>query len=103
LLDEWRSQMGTKLEDTKVGSIAVRALHWARTGSSPDEAWLKALEEVYPDPDKLKNQIKHTCPKFAFGILCHRGHVNQVPPGGCPESEKKGVSGALTLKALELL
>jgi hypothetical protein len=56
---------------------------------------------VYP-PDKVESQLKHTCQKWAFGILCHRGFVANVARGNCPAAEGKR-SADFVLMARELL
>jgi hypothetical protein len=48
----------------------------------------------------LASQIKHSCPKWAFSILCHEGHVEGVQPGGCPAAVGKR-SAEFALDALE--
>lgn len=81
--------------------IVSHALRLVKAGARPNNAWLKALREIYP-PRMLKNQEKHSCPKWAFSILCHNGYVNGVASDCCPESE--GMSSAsYTLKALSEL
>lgn len=81
-----------------VTSIAYRV---GREGIRPDLAWIEAIRETYP-PDKVKSQLGHTCPKWAFSILCHRGFVVGMAGGSCPAAEGKR-SANFVLMARELL
>jgi hypothetical protein len=84
---------------TKIDQITSEALRRASEGVPPDAAWVQALEALYA-PEKLANQVKHSCPKWAFSILCHEGHVVRVQPGTCPAAVGKR-SAAFTLDAVE--
>lgn len=75
-----------------------RALRLVRAGSKPHFAWLEMLAETYP-PEKLRGQVKHSCPKWAFSSLCHSGAIRGVAAGCCPESEGKK-SARLVLNVL---
>jgi hypothetical protein len=77
----------------------VIRLQLVREGLSPESAWIATLRELYA-AEKVASQEKHTCPKWAFCILCHRGHVRGVRPGCCPAAEDSS-SAAFTLVALE--
>lgn len=83
--------------ETKV----ARALGLVRAGSNPNSAWLEMLAEIYP-PEKLKGQVKHSCPKWAFSSLCHSGSIRGVAAGCCPESDGKN-SARLALNILNQL
>lgn len=79
--------------------VAGGAWERAKAGTRPDEAWLEALASVYP-PERLANQVKHSCPKWAFSILCHEGWVAGVRRGSCPSA--LGLRSAeITMRALE--
>lgn len=81
--------------------ITSQALRSVRTGDKPNDAWMKTLGKIYV-PEKLRSQEKHSCPKWAFSILCHKGHVKGVASGCCPESEDRS-SSRYTLDALNQL
>lgn len=87
--------------DTKVGHIAVRAHAIAAEGVSPTDAWIGSLEETYTS-SQLRNQLQHTCPKWAFGALCNHGVLKDVPAGSCETAVTKR-SAQFTLRALELI
>ncbi|MFL5386976.1 MAG: DUF6979 family protein [Longimicrobiaceae bacterium] len=91
----------TAMSGTKIEQVTATAWERAKTGSKPDEAWLEALAAVYP-PEMLLNQIKHSCPKWAFSILCHEGWVAGVRRGSCPAAVGLR-SAAITMRALERL
>lgn len=89
------------MAESKYEQIVSHALGLVKAGVRPNDAWLKALKKIYP-PRMLKNQEKHSCPKWAFSILCHSGYVHGITSGCCPESE--GMSSAsYTLKAVSEL
>jgi hypothetical protein len=79
-----------------------RAYSFAKAGIRPEEAWQKALEELYPQGEGLKNQEIHTCPKWAFCILCHKGELKEVKRGECPQAEGQP-SAVYALETLKLL
>ena len=83
---------------TKVARHAVRARELASSGSSPDAAWNQALAEVYSG-EQLRNQLQHTCPKWAFAGLCNHGVVRGVPAGSCPAAADRR-SGRYAVDAL---
>ncbi|WP_230027388.1 hypothetical protein [Massilia sp. Bi118] len=86
--------------EVKVEQVTLIAHRFARQGMRPDLAWTEGLREVYP-PDKVKSQLQHTCPKWAFSILCNRGLVADVAGGGCPAAEgKRSADFALTAREL---
>jgi hypothetical protein len=89
------------MAEAKFDRITARALRRVRDGSSPEAAWVATLRELYV-ADKVASQEKHSCPKWAFCILCHRGEVRGVPSGCCPDAEGSS-SAAFTLAALERL
>ncbi|HEY1188719.1 MAG TPA: hypothetical protein VGE74_13780 [Gemmata sp.] len=89
------------MAEAKFDRITARALRRVRGGSPPEAAWVAALRELYA-ADKVAAQEKHTCPKWAFGILCHRGHVRGVQAGCCPSAESSS-SAAFALAALDRL
>jgi hypothetical protein len=86
------------MAETQYEKFTARALRLIRAGGRPNDAWLTTLSEIYPG-DKLRSQEKHSCPKWAFSILCHSGHIKGVTLGCCPESEDKS-SGSYILDAL---
>jgi hypothetical protein len=86
--------------EVKVEQVTSIAHRFAQQGVRPDLAWVEGLREVY-SPDKVKSQLQHTCPKWAFSILCHRGFVADVAGGGCPAAEgKRSADFVLTAKKL---
>ena len=85
----------------KFNEITSRALGRVAAGADPDVAWLETLRERYSEK-MLPNQVKHSCPKWAFCILCHRGHVRGARSGCCPAAEKSR-SASYPLRALEQL
>lgn len=87
--------------EVKVEQVTSIAHRFAREGARPDLAWIEGIHEVYP-ADKVESQLQHTCPKWAFSILCHRGLVANVPGGGCHAAEGKR-SADYVLTALKLL
>jgi hypothetical protein len=87
--------------EAKFEQITSSALRRVRAGGAPEDAWVETLRELYA-PEGLESQVKHSCPKWAFCILCHAGHVRGVSPGRCPASEGSS-SAAYTLRALSLL
>ena len=89
------------MPETKIEQVTANAWEHAKAGTKPDEAWLQALAVVYP-PGRLSNQIKHSCPKWAFSILCHEGWVAGVRRGSCPDAVGLR-SAAITMRALERL
>lgn len=89
------------IQETQIARITSAALNRVMTGEMPDTAWINALKESYP-PEKLGAQLKHTCPKWAFRILCHKGYVKGATGGSCPRAEGRS-SAAYTLKARDLL
>lgn len=89
------------MPETKIEQVTANAWERAKAGTAPDEAWLQALADVYP-PRMLPNQIKHSCPKWAFSILCHEGWVAGVRRGTCPKAVGLR-SAAITMRALERL
>jgi hypothetical protein len=93
--------MRMKANKTKIQQITSIAYALAKAGMRPDLAWTDGLREVYPS-DKVKSQLQHTCPKWAFSALCHRGLVAGVAGGSCPAAERMRSAG-FVLKAKELL
>ena len=89
------------IKHTQPGVSALRAYELALTGLGPEEAWEATLRERY-SAAKLKNQLRHTCPKWAFAALCHDGAVRGIASGGCPAAEQSR-SAAFTLEALRHL
>jgi hypothetical protein len=89
------------MAETKYERITSRARRRVMAGTDPGSAWQETLQELYRD-EALTNQVKHSCPKWAFCILCHRGHVRGVRRGCCPAAEESS-SAAYTLTAFELL
>jgi hypothetical protein len=89
------------MKEGKFDRIIARALSRVREGSSPDVAWIATLRELYP-AERVASQERHTCPKWAFCILCHRGHVCGVRPGCCPTAEGSA-SADFALAALDRL
>jgi hypothetical protein len=89
------------MPDSKLEQVTANAWERAKAGTAPDEGWLKALASVYP-PEKLANQVKHSCPKWAFSILCHEGLVAGVRRGSCPNALGRR-SAEITMRALERL
>jgi hypothetical protein len=89
------------MPETKIEQVTASAWERVKAGAKPDEAWLEALAGVYP-PEMLPNQIKHSCPKWAFSILCHEGWVAGVRRGSCPDAVGRR-SAAITMRALEQL
>lgn len=87
--------------ETKIERVTLSALHHARHGVRPDLAWVEGIREVYPT-DRTRSQLQHTCPKWAFSILCHRGHVAGVAAASCPAAEGKR-SAHFVLSAKEML
>jgi len=87
--------------EVKVEQVTSIAYRFARQGVRPDLAWVEGHHEVYP-ADKVESQVQHTCPKWAFSILCQRGLVADVAGGGCPAAEGKR-SAEFVLTALKLL
>jgi hypothetical protein len=81
--------------------VTASAWERAQAGTTPDEAWLKALASAYP-PERLASQVKHSCPKWAFSILCHEGWVVGVRRGSCPSALGRR-SAEFTLRALDRL
>ena len=89
------------MDEAKSERLTLRALQKVQAGDTPADAWLETLKEHYP-VEMLANQVKHSCPKWAFCILCHYGHVRGVKSGCCPKAEESS-SAAYTLKALDVL
>lgn len=89
------------MAEGKFEDITSCALRRVIAGSSPEDGWVETLRERY-SAAMLVSQVKHSCPKWAFCVLCHVGHVRGVRPGGSPASESRS-SAAYTLKALDLL
>ncbi len=89
------------MNESKIDHVTSEARQRAMAGVAPDLAWRQALETVYP-PEMLANQVKHSCPKWAFSILCHEGHVIGVQSGSCPAAVGKR-SAEFALDALEQL
>jgi hypothetical protein len=89
------------MPETKIEQVTALAWEHAKAGAPPDRAWLEALAGLYP-PEKLASQVQHTCPKWAFSILCHEGLVAGVKRGSCPDAVGRR-SAAITLRALERL
>jgi hypothetical protein len=89
------------MAEAKFEGITSQALGRVVLGADPEAAWLETLRERY-SKEKLSSQVKHSCPKWAFCILCHRGHIRGVRSGCCPAAEKSG-SAVYTLRALDLL
>ena len=87
--------------ETQVGRVALRAYEIAVAGLDPLEAWRTTLRETYAG-DQLKNQVRHSCPKWAFSILCHEGQLMGVERGCCPQASNSS-SGEYTLSALKQL
>jgi hypothetical protein len=87
--------------EVKIEHVTSIAYRLARQGGRPDLAWVEGIREVYPS-DKVESQLQHTCPKWAFSILCHRGLVDHVAGGCCPAAEGKR-SADFVLTARELL
>ena len=87
--------------EVKVEQVTSIAYRLARQGMRPDLAWIEGIYEVYP-VDKVGSQLQHTCPKWAFSILCQRGLVADVASGGCPAAQGK-LSADVVLTALKLL
>ena len=71
---------------TKIEDITERALAYVKNGKDPGTAWVEVLKEKYSDPRQLENEVKHSCPKWAFCILCQLGYVKDVSAGCCPDS-----------------
>lgn len=78
--------MQTMEAKTKIERITEIAYTRAKAGMRPDLAWADSIRALYP-PDKVKSQLQHSCPKWAFSILCHRGLVTGVAGGSCPAAE----------------
>lgn len=74
------------MEKTPIERTTREAWVRAAAGVRPDTAWKQALEAVYP-ATMLRAQLQHTCPKWAFSILCHRGNVSKVAAGCCVDAE----------------
>ncbi len=89
------------MAEPKYQKITAFAIKKVRAGAKPEDAWLQALEEFYP-VDKLQSQIKHSCPKWAFCALCHKGFIREIRKNCCSASEKSS-SGAYVIKALTQL
>lgn len=89
------------MPESKLEQVAASAWERAKAGTAPDEAWLEALASIYPT-EKLANQVKHSCPKWAFSILCHEGLVVGVRRGSCPSALGRR-SAEITMRALERL
>jgi hypothetical protein len=89
------------MAESKFERITSLALDRVVAGAAPEAAWLATLSELYPE-EVLASQVKHSCPKWAFCILCHRGFVKGVRSGCCPAAEASS-SAAYTLKAFELM
>lgn len=89
------------MPDSKLEQVIANAWERAQAGTAPDAAWLEALASVYP-PEKLASQVKHSCPKWAFSILCHEGLVVGVGRGSCPSALGRR-SAEITMRALERL
>jgi hypothetical protein len=87
--------------EVKVEQVTSIAYRLARQGVRPDLAWIEGIHEVYA-ADKVESQLQHTCPKWAFSILCQRGLVADVAGSGCPAAEGKR-SADFVLTALKLL
>ena len=87
--------------EAKFEAITSRVLTRVRAGSGSEEAWLGGLGELYP-VGALANQVRHSCPKWAFCVHCHRGYVRGVAAGCCPEAEGSS-SAAYALRAVDLL
>ena len=87
--------------ETKIGQIALRAYELATAGSPPLDAWLGSLRESYRGV-QLENQVQHSCPKWAFSILCQEGHLNGIESGGCPEASQSS-SARYAIEGLGLL
>src|SRR5438132_11674916 len=85
----------------KFAGITSRALRRVAAGACPEDAWLETLKELYA-AEMLASQVKHSCPKWAFCILCHGGHVKGVRRGCCPAAEGSS-SAAYTLRAFDML
>jgi hypothetical protein len=65
----------------RYGKTTLRALHFVKAGAKPLDAWSNAWEEISA-PKKSK-----PCPKWAFCLLCHHGHVKGIAAGCCPDSD----------------
>lgn len=87
--------------ESKIGFVTTGALRRVLAGERPDMAWVNTLKEIYP-PMKHASQGKHTCPKWAFSIFCHKGYVKGAEAGSCPASERSS-SALYALKARDLL
>ena len=85
----------------KFDGLTSRALRRVRAGHTPEDAWSEALKEVYPAAS-LEAQLKHSCPKWAFCILCNRGYIRGIG-AGCCEAAEGSSSAAYTLQAFDLL
>ncbi len=51
---------------------------------------------------QLETQTRHSCPKWAFSILCHEGHLKAIESGGCPKAETSS-SAAYAIRGLRQL
>src|SRR5215212_5192235 len=91
----------TAMRETKIDRVAGLALARVMAGCSPDVAWVDTLRELY-SAEAFANQVRHSCPKWAFSILCHECMIHGVRPGCCPAAEGLR-SSAYTLTALDLL
>ena len=86
---------------TKIGRIAVEAYKRATAGQAPPEAWREALSAVYSDR-QLENQLKHTCPKWAFSGLCQEGELRGIAAGSSPPATDRQ-SAKFAREALNVL
>lgn len=68
---------------TKVERIVLDAHSRAAAGAAPQEAWTAALGAEYSGR-QLQNQLRHTCPKWAFSGLCQDGELVGVAAGSAP-------------------
>src|SRR5437764_11166814 len=89
------------MAEAKFVEITSRALRRVEAGADPEAAWLETLRALYSQ-EALQNQVKHSCPKWAFCILCHCGHIRGVRPGCCSAAESSS-SAAYTLRTVDLL
>lgn len=86
---------------TKVARTALDAYELAAGGTHPPDAWVQVLKQVYAGR-QLENQLKHTCPKWAFSGLCNAGVLVGVSAGSCEEAATRS-SARFVLRALELV
>ena len=84
---------------SKYGEVACMAAEDARRGTSPECAWRRAAERVFPNQ---KSSREKSCPRCAFLGLAEQGLLLGIPPGEYIDSTATE-NKRYTIRALKLL